>query len=132
MDLTIRKQPAMNGNNYLLDTNILVYALKGLESVKPYFEQDCYLSVITEIEILGVAGLGKKELSIRESAIDYCTIISLTNAIKEQAIQLKQKFRIKTPDAIIAATALVEGYALVTADKGFRRFSSLRLVLVNP
>jgi predicted nucleic acid-binding protein len=36
------------------------------------------------------------------------------------------------PDAIIAATALMEGYTLVTADKGFKKFSSLQLILVNP
>ncbi len=54
----------MSGSSYLLDTNILVYALKGLPSVMPYFEEDCYLSVITEIEIGGVTDLDKKEISI--------------------------------------------------------------------
>ena len=122
----------MNGSSYLLDTNILVYALKGLEPVMPYFEEDCYLSVITEIEILGVPGLSKKELAIRQSAIDFCTIIPLTNSIKNQAILLKQEFKDKLPDAVIAATALAEGYTLITADKGFRRFISLPIILVTP
>ncbi|MBM3415849.1 MAG: type II toxin-antitoxin system VapC family toxin [Bacteroidetes bacterium] len=61
----------MNGNNYLLDTNILVYALKGISSVVPYFEENCFVSVVTEIEIIGVEGLSRKELSVRQSAIDY-------------------------------------------------------------
>jgi predicted nucleic acid-binding protein len=122
----------MSGSSYLLDTNILVYALKGLESVKAYLEEDCYLSVITEIEILGVPGLSKKDLAIRQSAIDFCTIIPLTNSIKNEAIKLKQEFKVKVPDAIIAATALSAGYTLITADKGFRRFTSLQIVLVNP
>ena len=122
----------MNGNNYLLDTNILVYALKGISSVIPYFDENCFVSVITEIEITGVAGLEKKELSVRQSAVDFCTVIPLTTAIKNEAIRLKQQFRIKLPDAVIAATALVEGYTLITADKGFKKFSSLQLILVNP
>jgi predicted nucleic acid-binding protein len=122
----------MNGNNYLPDTNIIVYALKGTPSVIPYLEDDCFISVVTEIEILGVEGLGKREMSIRQSAIDYCTIIPLTNSVKNEAIRLKQQFKIKLPDAIIAATALVEGYVLITADKGFKKFSSLQLILVNP
>lgn len=58
----IKKTLAMSGGNYLPDTNIIVYALKGLTAVKPYFEEDCYVSVITEIEILGVEGLSKKKL----------------------------------------------------------------------
>jgi predicted nucleic acid-binding protein len=122
----------MNGNSILLDTNILVYALKGAPFVKPYFEHDCFLSVITEIEILGVAGLLKRELSVRQAAIDYCTVIPLTSTIKKEAIRLKQQFKVKLPDAIIAATALAEGYILVTADKGFKRFSPLELILVTP
>jgi predicted nucleic acid-binding protein len=60
----------MNGSSYLLDTNILVYALKGIESVMPYFEEDCYLSVITEIEILGVPGLNKNSwVSVNQQLI---------------------------------------------------------------
>ncbi len=122
----------MNGNSYLLDTNILVYALKGLPSVEPYFENDCYLSVITEIEILGVTGLSRRELTIRESAINFCTVLPLTNSIKNEAIRLKQRFKVKLPDAIIAATVLIEGYTLVTADKDFKKFALPSLILVNP
>ena len=122
----------MSGSSYLLDTNILVYALKGVPSVMPYFEEDCYLSVITEIEIIGITELDKREISIRQSAIDFCTVIPLTNSIKNEAVRLKQHFKIKVPDAVIAATAIVEGYTLITADKGFRRFLSLSMVLVNP
>jgi predicted nucleic acid-binding protein len=42
----------MSGNEFLLDTNILVYAMKGIENMRPYFETEPYISVITEIEIL--------------------------------------------------------------------------------
>ncbi|MBI5856669.1 MAG: type II toxin-antitoxin system VapC family toxin [Sphingobacteriales bacterium] len=122
----------MSGSNYLLDTNILVYALKGLPSVKPYFEESCFISVITEIEILGVPGLSKKEYSIRRSAIDFCTIIPLTTTVKNEAIRLKQQFKVKLPDAVIAATALIEGYTLVTADKAFSKYSAASVILINP
>jgi len=122
----------MSGNNYLLDTNILVYALKGIPSVIPYFEENCFISVITEIEIIGVEGLSRKELYIRQAAVGSCSIIPLTNTIKVEAIRLKQESKVKLPDAIIAATAAVEGYTLVTADKGFKKFTSLQLILVTP
>jgi len=50
----------VNGNNYLLDTNILLYALKGLTDVRVYFDIPPSISVVTEIEILGV-----KEIKIQ-------------------------------------------------------------------
>ena len=121
----------MSGNNYLLDTNILVYAMKVIPSVAPYFEENCFISVIPEIEIIGIEGVSRKEITIRQTAVDFCTIIPLPNTIKNEAIQLKQQFKIKLPNAIIAATALTKGYTLVTADKGFKKFYSLQLILVN-
>lgn len=51
----------MSGNNLLLDTNIIIYALKGLADVRPYFELAPYISVITEIEILGVKDMAHTE-----------------------------------------------------------------------
>ena len=44
----------------------------------------------------------------------YARIIGLTETIAEQAISLRQQFKSKTPDAIIAATALVNGLAVIT------------------
>jgi len=121
----------MSGNNYLLDTNIIIYALKGVESVKPYFEGDCFISVISEIEILGIEGVLKKELATRRAAVDYCSIIQLTESIKNEAIRIKQEYKTKIPDAIIAATAIAENSILITADKGFKKFKELSLILVN-
>jgi predicted nucleic acid-binding protein len=121
----------MSGKIFLLDTNVLVYALKGLEVVKPYFNASAaFISVITEIELMGVKGLSEKELKVREAIIDFCTIIPFTNSIKNKAIHLKQQSVVKFPDAVIAATAITEGFTLVTADTGFKRFKELSLELV--
>ena len=54
-----------------------------------------------------------------------------TNVFKETAIALKQKYSIKTPDAIIAATAKCFGLPLVTADIGFKKISDVGIVLLN-
>jgi predicted nucleic acid-binding protein len=37
---------------------------------------------------------------------------------------------VKFPDAVIAATAITEGFTLVTADTGFKRFKELSLELI--
>lgn len=121
----------MNGNEFLLDTNILVYAMKGLESVKPYFEIEPYISVVTEIEILGLKDITVKEISIRQTAIEYCRIIPLTNRIIKKSIEIKREIKVHVPDAIIAASAIEEGFTLVTADKGFKRIKNLKLILIE-
>ena len=121
----------MNGNNFLLDTNILIYAMKGLANVKLYFNVTPSISIVTEIEILGVIDMSVNEIQIRETAIEFCYIIPLTNAVKRKAIELKRTIKIPIPDAIIAATAIEENLQLVTADKGFKRIKELQLILIE-
>jgi len=121
----------MNGSDLLLDTNILVYAMKGLAEVRPYFDTPSNISVITEIEILGVKDLPANEMKIREAAIEYCSILPLSPSIRKKAIEIKRLIKIPVPDAIIAATAIEEELTLVTADKGFRRLKNLSLILIE-
>jgi predicted nucleic acid-binding protein len=102
-----------------------------LAHVKPYFDINPFISVITEMEILGVKEIGEDELRIREIAIEFCSIIPFTNKIKARAILIKRQIKIPLPDAIIAATAIEEGLTLVTADKGFKRIKELQLILIE-
>jgi len=69
----------VSGNNIIIDTNIIIYALKGLADVRPYFDIEPFISVVTEMEILGVKEITDKEIKIRETALDFCSIIPLTN-----------------------------------------------------
>ena len=121
----------MNGNNYLLDTNILLYALKGLADVRLYFDIPPSISFVTEIEILGVKGIESSEIKIRETVIEYCQVIPITNSIKKKTIELKKAIKLAVPDALIAATAIEGGFTLVTADKGFKRIKELSLILIE-
>ena len=121
----------MNGNNYLIDSNIIIYVLKGLANVRPYFESEPFISVITEMEILGMKEITEAEIKKREAAIEFCSILPFTISIKNRAILLKRQINIPLPDAIIAATAIEEGLTLVTADKGFKRIKDLQLILIE-
>jgi predicted nucleic acid-binding protein len=58
-------------------------------------------------------------------------IISLTDEIKEATIMLRQKYSIKIPDAIIAATTQSLGLTLITADKGFSRIDEINVIILN-
>ena len=121
----------MSGNNLLLDSNIIIYALKGLANVRPYFEIEPYISVITEMEILGVKEISEADIKVREAAIEFCSILPLTNSIKNRVISIKRQIKIPLPDAVIAASAIENGLSLVTADKGFKRIKELQLILIE-
>ena len=41
----------MNGDDLLLDTNILIYAMKGLANVRPYFDTHACISVVNTYDI---------------------------------------------------------------------------------
>lgn len=51
--------------------------------------------------------------------------------IKELAIKLKQKYRLETPDATIAATAIQQKLTLLTVDKYFQKIKELDLILIE-
>ncbi len=105
--------------------------MKGLADVRLYFDIPPSISVVTEIEILGVKEIKKSEIEIRETAIEYCQIIPITNSIKMRTIDLKRRIKLAVPDALIAATAIEGGFTLVTADKGFKRIKELSLILIE-
>lgn len=58
-------------------------------------------------------------------------IIPLNEDIIKATISIRKEHKIKTPDAIIAATAVVFGYTLITRNtKDFKRINNLKII--NP
>jgi len=120
----------MNGKDLLIDTNILVYFFEGRDGARELLEEkNLYVSSITVIELLGYAGLSSEQENLIRSFLDLCIIVELDESIRERTIALRKQYSIKTPDAIIAATALELSIPLATADRGFSRID--RLTLVN-
>jgi predicted nucleic acid-binding protein len=89
------------------------------------------LSVISEIELLGKKGIESHEISAIRSLLDDCTILNLTNEIKDIAITIKQRYSIKIPDSIVAATSIYWKLPLVTADADFKKIKDINLVHLN-
>ena len=58
--------------------------------------------------------------------ISYMTVLPLTDEIAEKTIQLRKANKIKLPDAVIAATALVHHLTLITRNtKDFKNIKNL-------
>ncbi len=96
----------MNGNNFLCDTNILLYLLNGDQIVSDLIDKrKIFISFITEIELLSFKKFSQTEYKLIKELISDCTLIDLNKEIKEKAIAFRQKYNLKIPDTIIAATS---------------------------
>ena len=123
----------MIGARLVLDTNVIIRDLKESNSKYAYLinENDIVISIITKIELLGFPNI----TSIEEEAIkDYLSIVnikSLDTEVSNLAIELKKKYRIRTPDAIIASTAIIENLPLISEDSDFERVDELTLIKIS-
>ena len=124
------------GQEYLLDSNIIIGYLagtipvNGMKVVSNIINQTPRISVISQIEVLRFNDTPENE-AILANFINTSIIYSLNFSIVRRTIELCKQNRIKLPDAIIAATALVENFTLVTRNiDDFKDINNL--LLLNP
>jgi predicted nucleic acid-binding protein len=108
----------MNGSNLLLDSNIIIYYLQGNRIAYNLIENNnIFISVITEMELLSYKNLTVKEEKIITDLLSIFTIIPLKDSIKDKAIQLRKSYNIKLPDSIIVSSAIYLDCSFVSADR---------------
>lgn len=117
-------------NNLVLDTNIILYAAVNNDEIALELldENNIFISDITEIELLGYHRLVDEECKVLKEVIDNLNVVSVNESIKQEAINLRRKYALRTPDAIIAATALELDCFLVTADKKLQSVEDIKVI----
>ncbi len=124
------------GIKYLWDTNTAIYYLQQQfpiaaekfidESIK---ENPPYISAITEIELLCWKAPNERDLEVLHNFISSTFIIELEKSIKFKTADIRKANKIKLPDAIIAATAVVYDLTLITRNLGdFKNISGLQVI----
>ena len=98
----------------------------------PFLQNELAFSVISELELLSFHGITSEEENNIRLFLLNCKEISLTDEIKEKTIEIRKKYKTKLPDAIVAASAIVNNLPLITADKGFNQIEKLNLKLIVP
>ena len=121
------------GKNYLIDTNsILEFVSKSLPSNGHNFVEEVMndafnVSIINRIEVLG-------HPSATPQLIDFMNLANtfpITETIADQTITLRKIRKMKLPDALIAATALVYGLEIISRNtKDFQLIEGLNCI--NP
>lgn len=89
------------------------------------------ISVITEIELLSWKVASEKDFEVLSGFISDSLVIELEKVIKQKTAEIRKTYRIKLPDAIIAATASVYDLTLITRNiEDFKNISGLKII--NP
>ena len=116
--------------NFLIDTDVLIDISKGIKNAADYIESlkgSVFISAITSMEIV-VGARNKEEIKEIEKFLLNFSQISLDEKITRHAYELirehAQAHGLEIPDALIAATAKINGLKLVTRNK--RHYTPIR------
>ena len=121
------------GEKFLIDTNILIDFQNGiipskeLVQIKKIIDENFIISFITYIEFLGYSNASES----LEEFVSLANVIEINKRIIDQTILIRKAYRIKLPYAIIAATAMIYDFTLISRNtKDFEGIQGLKLL--NP
>jgi predicted nucleic acid-binding protein len=122
---------------YLIDTSAAIkylnatLPLSGLTLIDEIVDVESTISFITEIELQVWNPTNPDDLAVYESFVNNSSIFGIDSMIIREAIRIRKQHRIKLPDAVIAATAVINGFTLLADnDKDFKNVTGLKYL--NP
>ena len=82
----------MNGSSIFVDTNILLYFLKGdPDVIEMISDKNLVISFITELELLSFPERSLDSEDTIKQLLNNCTIVDINSEIKELTIELRKK-----------------------------------------
>ena len=119
---------------YTLDTNAIIYYLKGDENAFRFLNKilaksvTLYVSAMTEIELFSFKNISGVEMAHIETVLETTFVVPVDSKIARSAAKLRREYNLKIPDSTIAATALLTNTILVTRNvKDFRKIPNLKM-----
>ncbi|MBU4298772.1 type II toxin-antitoxin system VapC family toxin [Patescibacteria group bacterium] len=117
---------------YTLDTNIVIYFLKGELKVKEFLREKTlkgsrfFISTISEAELFGYPEIASEEILKIDEILRTISIISIDSQIARLAGFFKRNHNASLPDSIIAATSYLTNTVLLTRNiKDFRKIKEI-------
>jgi len=117
----------------ILDSNVIIYSLQPQNEnlIKWLKGHSLFVSAISQLEVLGYHKITQNEILFAQRYFSNCNMISIQQNIIDKAVSLRQTKSMSLGDAIIAATASLYKFNLVTANtKDFKHIEKLKLI--NP
>jgi len=120
---------------YTLDTNTIIYYLDNDPAVvsvlDPIFAQDIaiFVSIVTELELFSHPGLTAADIAELTQLLTSVVVFPLESRLAQLASALRRQYRLKTPDSVVAATAVLTRTTLVTRNiRDFQGIAGLSLL----
>jgi len=123
-------------DRYLIDNNVIsnyfsnAFSERTTNLLADIIDKVPNLSVITKIEALSWVNPNIAKENIVRIFVNSSNIIALSDSIVDKSIEIRRNHKIKTPDAIIAATAIVNDFTILTSDSDFDPIPNLKII--NP
>ena len=119
----------MLDSNTIIDYIACLHPIKALRWLDQLIDEEINVSVVSKIEVLSFDPGNDDNYTVLIDFFEASNIFELTNDIVNKTIQIRQKQKIKLPDAIIAATALVNDLVLISRNiKDFKNIPDLKTV----
>ncbi len=120
---------------YLIDTNVISeyfsasLPVTGMALLDKVINSIPNISIITQIELLCWRTDNITEQKVKKFIKDSL-VLDINNDVIAHCVDLRRNKKMKTPDAIIAATAIAYKLTLITSDTDFNNIPDLEVI--NP
>ena len=118
----------------MFDTNAAIYYLQNdgrTVRVVDELRRDrlsFVISTISELEIFSFPGLTIPQMVEISTWLETLTRLTLDSITARDGARLRREYGLKTPDAVVAATALRYRMPLLTRDKDFGKVKELTII----
>jgi predicted nucleic acid-binding protein len=118
----------------IFDSNILIYISKNILKIENLITPNIKpsISIISYIEVLGFPFITSEDQLYMQKICSSCKLIYLSDLIVLETINIRKEYRIKLPDAIIYATALIENVPLLTKNIKDFKLIDKSVKLIDP
>ncbi|MDT0647429.1 type II toxin-antitoxin system VapC family toxin [Zunongwangia sp. F260] len=123
---------------FLIDTSAIIKYLNdifpapGISFLDEVLNEESFISFITEIELQVWNPSNAEDILIYNSFVEQSHILGVDQDIIRETIRIRKSKKIKLPDALIAATAIVHDRTLISDnDKDFKKVPKLKYINPN-
>jgi predicted nucleic acid-binding protein len=120
------------GKRYLADSNTIIDFCNGKlpdTGKELLMTIDPEMSIVTNIELFATKDISEQEHLLLQKFVAISIVHPVTTDLIHHTVDIRQNYKLKLPDAIIAATALTYGLTLISRNtKDFKNIKGLQFI----
>ena len=106
----------MDKSRYVLDTSVIILLLKSETIPEAFNHFELFVSIVSRMELLSKPDITQEDERVIQGFLSNVTVVGIDDSIESTVITLRRSKKLKLPDSIIAATAIILNATLLTHD----------------